>query len=147
VIVFREVVHGSPDYAQTVQLRREVLRWPLGLDLTEEDLALESGDIHLAGFEGDRVVACLVLVPLSDGEVKMRQVAVLAERRGQGIGRRVVEASERLAVERAFSQMTLHARDTAVPFYLALGYETVGEPFEEVTIPHQAMRKLLLAQS
>ena len=39
--------------------------------------------------------------------------------------------------------MTLHARDTAIPFYKKLGYECVGEPFVEVTILHQAMQKRL----
>jgi predicted GNAT family N-acyltransferase len=39
--------------------------------------------------------------------------------------------------------MTLHARDTAVPFYLNLGYACVGEPFTEVGIGHQEMEKAL----
>ena len=39
--------------------------------------------------------------------------------------------------------MVLHARQTAVPFYERLGYETYGEPFVEVTIPHIAMRMAL----
>jgi predicted GNAT family N-acyltransferase len=39
--------------------------------------------------------------------------------------------------------MVLNARDTAIPFYLHLGYELVGEPFVEVGIPHRKMRKAL----
>ena len=39
--------------------------------------------------------------------------------------------------------LTLHARETAVAFYLRLGYRVVGEPFVEVTIPHRTMEKLL----
>jgi predicted GNAT family N-acyltransferase len=39
--------------------------------------------------------------------------------------------------------MILHARATAVPFYLRLGYTVVGEPFEEVGIPHRGMEKAL----
>ena len=38
------------------------------------------------------------------------------------------------------SEIALHARESAVPFYLALGYGLVGEPFEEVGIPHRKMR-------
>ena len=37
--------------------------------------------------------------------------------------------------------MTLHARQVAVPFYERLGYSIVGEPFEEVSIPHFKMEK------
>jgi predicted GNAT family N-acyltransferase len=39
--------------------------------------------------------------------------------------------------------MVLHARDTAVPFYEALGYEAFDDPFVEVAIPHRKMRKAL----
>jgi predicted GNAT family N-acyltransferase len=39
--------------------------------------------------------------------------------------------------------MVLHARETAVPFYNALGYNSVGAQFEEVGIPHFRMEKAL----
>ena len=39
--------------------------------------------------------------------------------------------------------MVLNARTSAVPFYERLGYETRGEPFVEVTVPHLAMAKRL----
>ena len=42
-----------------------------------------------------------------------------------------------------FSVMVLHARQTAVPFYLKLGYAEVGAPFQEVGIPHRCMEKPL----
>ena len=40
--------------------------------------------------------------------------------------------------------MTLHAREAAVPFYERLGYLSEGEPFDEVGLPHRAMRKRLV---
>ena len=55
----------------------------------------------------------------------------------------MVRFSEELAIDKGFDKMVLSARDTAVSFYLRLGYELVGEPFEEVTIPHRKMLKLL----
>lgn len=39
--------------------------------------------------------------------------------------------------------MSLHARDTAVPFYNKLNYLQVGEPFIEVGITHFEMYKVL----
>ena len=73
----------------------------------------------------------------------MRQVAVEPDLQGQGIGAEMVRLSEQVGSEKGFTEMILHARDTAVAFYLRLGYEIVGEPFEEVTIPHREMRKPL----
>jgi hypothetical protein len=73
----------------------------------------------------------------------MRQVAVVPELQGQGIGRAMVEYSEALARTVGFTRMILHARETAVAFYEKLGYAKVGERFVEVTIPHWAMAKRL----
>jgi len=143
LIELRQVCPGSDEYAAELQLRREVLRWPLGLDFTEEDLANEADDIHLVAIYEREIVACLVLTRVSDEAIKMRQVAVTPSMQGSGIGRLVVRESERVAAGRGYSRMELHARETAVPFYLSMKYEVEGEPFVEVSIPHRAMVKTL----
>ncbi len=126
-----------------VQLRRRILRTPLGLDFAPEDLEKEVRDIHVAGFDLAHLVGCLVLTPASAEDIKMRQVAVDDGIQGKGVGTELVLYSERLARERGYRRMVLHARDTAVPFYERLKYEIEGEPFEEVTIPHRRMVKEL----
>ena len=126
-----------------VALRRRVLREPLGLDFTPEQLSAETEDIHLAAFEGEAPIACLILTRASAEEYKMRQVAVAPERQGEGIGHRMVEYCERVARDAGCRHITLHARETVVPFYLRAGYEAVGEIFEEVTLPHRKMHKWL----
>jgi ribosomal protein S18 acetylase RimI-like enzyme len=85
----------------------------------------------------------LNLAHADDGDVKMRQVAVDPQAQGQGVGRALVEASEALARRLDYRRMVLHARETAVPFYERLGYDRVGERFEEVTLPHFKMVKAL----
>jgi predicted GNAT family N-acyltransferase len=139
----RRIKHNTPEYERIVALRRRVLRAPLGLDFTPEQLAAEADDIHLAGFEGETPLACMILSPVSAQEFKMRQVAVAPERQGEGLGSRLVEYCETVARAAGCAQITLHARETAVPFYLRAGYEIVGEPFEEVTVPHRKMSKWL----
>jgi len=139
-----QIEFATPEYDEAVHLRYEVLRRPLGLDFTPEQLAAEYDDVHLAGFDGmGRLVGYLCLTPLNNDEVKMRQVAVAPEWQGKGVGKKLVAASEELAKHLNFKRMTMHARETAVPFYLRLGYQTVGEQFEEVTIPHFKMEKKL----
>ena len=140
---FRVLEFGSEDYALTVDLRRRVLRIPLGLDFTPEQIEAENEDLHLAAFEHGRLVACLVLTPVSKLEVKMRQVAVEPEMQGVGIGKALVVFSEAEARSRGFRLMSMSARDTAIPFYERLGYSAVGEPFTEVGIPHRRMEKAI----
>lgn len=139
---WRWVRHGSSEYWATIELRRKVLRTPLGLDFSESDLANEASDGHLAGLEDGRALACLVMTPKGSA-VKMRQVAVDPALQGKGMGSLMVAESERWAREQGFREIVLSARESAVPFYLRLGYEVDGEPFEEVSLPHFLMRKSL----
>lgn len=135
---------ATPEYDEAVALRDTVLRRPLGLSFTPEQLAVEWSDLHLAAFAPDgRIIGVLLLTPLINNEIKMRQVAVAPELQGKGVGAALVNASEEEARRRGFEKMVLNARETAVPFYLRLGYKKIGERFEEVTIPHYKMEKTL----
>jgi ribosomal protein S18 acetylase RimI-like enzyme len=141
----REVAHGSSDYWATVALRDSILRKPLGLCFEPEELAAERDSRHIVCYTDDRLVGCLVLRPSTGGDVQMRQVAVIPEFQGKGIGQAMVEYSEALARELGYRRMILHARETAVLFYEKLGYSRMGSQFVEVTIPHWEMEKRLVA--
>lgn len=142
-MAIRLVEHGSPGYWQAVRLRDQVLRQPLGLAFTDRELAAEADQLHFLGDVGPEAVACAVLQWTAPGMAKMRQVAVRADCQGLGFGRRLVAAFEAEARKRGAEEIALHARQSAVPFYLRLGYAAVGDPFEEVGLPHQSMRKRL----
>ena len=140
-----EIEFATPEYDQTVQLRDKILRKPLGLTFSEEQLAEEFSDIHLAAFTSDWTLrGCLVLTPKGDKTLKMRQVAVDEAVQKMGVGRQLVEASEAFARRNGFDLMELNARDTAVPFYKKLNYTVVGEQFEEVGIAHFKMKKSMV---
>jgi len=139
----KQAKFGSEEQLASIELRRRILRRPLGLDLSPEQLAAEDFEFHLVGIQDSVVVACLVLTPLEGGHIKMRQVAVEPSLQGRGLGAELVRFSEVFAKDRGFTRMVLNARDTAVPFYLKLDYEIEGEPFVEVTIPHRRMAKAL----
>ena len=138
------IAFGTPEYDEAVHLRYDILRAPLGLTYTPEQLAEEYNQIHLAGFDSQGVlIAYLNLTPATEEVVKMRQVAVASTWQGKGIGSMLVAESEKTASRLGFSLIRLHARESAVPFYERLGYGLVGERFEEVTIPHFKMEKTL----
>lgn len=139
------ILFGSPEYDEAVALRYEILRRPLGLDYTPEQLAEEWNQAHIAAFDPEgRIIGYLNLTPYTDGQVKMRQVAVAAAEQGRGVGKAMVAFSEEQARDHGFEKLVLHARDSAVPFYLKLGYQVEGDQFEEVTIPHYKMYKNLM---
>ncbi len=145
MIQVKLIAFNSKDYFQTLGLRYEVLRRPLDLHFIPEDLEQEFTDVHVAAFHENRVVGCLILtrMKLSEKILKMRQVAVHDRYQGKGIGKLMVHYAEKWAIENHFEKYELHARDNAVPFYLTLGYQVIGNQFVEVNIPHFKMIKLL----
>ena len=120
------VVFGSAFYQKTVQLRDKVLRKPLGLKFTNEQLAAEYTDKHLAYMIGEGVFGCLILTKLTPEIVKMRQVAVDDDQQGKGIGAALVAYSEQWAKNNGYSTIMCHARDTAVSFYQKQGWGKIG---------------------
>lgn len=138
------VPHGSRNYWHAVDLRYAVLREPLGLNFTREQLLAEARDIHLVYYTDAMVLGTMMLTPTDNGHIKMRQVAVDEQYQGAGIGAKMVEFAEAYSLDLGFHHMEMHARKTAVPFYLKLGYQIVGEEFMEVTIPHYKMEKDLV---
>jgi ribosomal protein S18 acetylase RimI-like enzyme len=135
--------HGSREYQQMVQLRNEILRRPLGLIFTPEELEREKDEILIGAFEEEKMLGCCMLVQEEPGSVRLRQMAVLNNLQGKGIGRALMIFAENIARDRGFKKITMHARKTAIGFYEKLGYKTSGEQFEEVTIPHYIMEKSL----
>ena len=143
--VCTEIEYGSDEYNQTLALRDEILRKPLGLEFTPQELAMEQNAFHLACWQDDTLAGCLVLMPLSGKQIRMRQLAVRSDMQKQGIGRRLVAYAEAFTRDRGYEDMVLHARETAVEFYRQAGYDVEGDRFIEATIPHFYMRKNLLS--
>ena len=150
MLEFHLVDHDFSRYRDLVELRRRVLRIPLGLDFTARQLAEEKEDIHIAAYRDGELVGCVSLRAV-DGPhgagVQLRQMTVDPEHQGHGVGAKIVAAAEELAAERGFRSIILHARETAMRFYEKAGYAATGETFIEVTIPHRIMVKQLAGSS
>ena len=140
---FLSVKYGSSDYEQEVQLRDRILRAPLGLTFTDQQLAAEESEFHFALRGDSQLVACLVVTPLTETHAKIRQMAVDTNFQRQGLGTQLVGKVEQELAAQGFGEVELNARDIAVDFYKRLGYETEGDLFLEVGIPHWKMTKKL----
>ena len=133
--------HGSEAYRQMIKLRDDILRRPLGLHFTEEELEKEKHNLHIAAFEDDTMLGCCMLVEEDPQTVRLRQMAVINDLQGKGIGRALMQFAENLARDRGYKKITMHARKNATGFYEKMGYRKFGNEFEEITIPHYVMEK------
>lgn len=114
------------------------------MQFDKTDLEKEYEDFHIAAYFNKKLVGILLLKPTGNNEIiKMRQVAVDVQHQGKGVGKELVKFSEQFALNKGFKKIELNARETAVPFYLSLGYSIEGRSFYEVGIPHKKMFKIL----
>ncbi len=140
-LVIRLIEFKSPDYEAAVDLRQRILRDPLGLKFSQDELDAEGNQFHVAAFIDGRMAGCLALVPEGTKTLKMRQVAIDKDFQRQGIGTRLVSYCEEFAIKKGFCCIRLHARKESMQFYTDLAYSTVGDEFVEVGIPHYKMEK------
>ena len=97
--------YGTPEYQQMIKMREDILRKPLGLNFDESELESEKNNLLIAAFDDDKMLGCCMLVPENENIVRLRQMAVLNDLQGKGIGRALMDAAiahaRRLASEGA----------------------------------------------
>ena len=135
--------HGTAEYQRMIKLRDDILRKPLGLTFTPEELEKEKQNLHIAAYEDDQMLGCCMLVEEEPQTVRLRQMAVLNDLQGKGIGRALMNFAENIARDRGYKIVRMHARNNSVGFYEKVGYKIKGDQFIEVTIPHFVMEKEL----
>lgn len=136
--------HGSHEYQQMIQMRTDILRKPLGLKFSPEELEKEKEEILIGAFEDEKMLGCCMLVRENAKNCRLRQMAVLNNLQGKGIGRALMNFAENIARDLGYRKLIMHARKTAIGFYEKLGYSVIGDEFLEVTIPHYIMEKQLV---
>ncbi len=139
----KQIDHGTREYEQMVALRYQILRQPLGLGFTEEELNSEKDNILIAAFDDDNMLGCCMLTKINNQTLKIRQMAVQNNLQGKGIGASLMSFVENLARDKGYHNLVMHARDSAIGFYEKFGYKVLGEQFTEVGLPHHLMVKSL----
>lgn len=142
-MALKQIDHGTKEYKQMVNLRDAVLRKPLGLSFSPEELAREKEDILIGAFDEDEILACCLLTKVDSETLKLRQMAVQNNLQGKGIGASLMTFAENLARDKGYRKLMMHARDSAIGFYEKFGYKTKGDEFIEVNVPHHIMEKKL----
>ncbi len=135
--------YGSKEYQQMVKLRDDMLRKPLGLGFSAQELENEKENMLIGAFEDEDMLGCCMLVEEKGDTVRLRQVAVLNDLQGKGIGRALINFAENLARDRGYKIISMHARKGTTVFFEKMGYKITSPEFMEITIQHYIMQKQL----
>jgi predicted GNAT family N-acyltransferase len=112
---------------------------PAELELDEFDPSA----VHALAYQGSCCIGTGRLVDLGGGQSQIGRMAVLAQFRNQGAGRRILERLVNLAQSQSTESIVLHSQIYAIPFYEKLGFQAQGATYDEAGIAHRNMILLL----
>lgn len=129
----------TADYAAIRQVRFTVFvdeqRVPAEIEMDDRDRHC----VHVLAYDDARAAVGTGRIDLAKGG-KIGRVAVLAEARRTGVGTALMSELHALAKRAALASVWCNAQQSAVPFYLRLGYRVTSEPFAEAGIEHVRMQ-------
>lgn len=132
-------VGGAADMAACLAIRREVFCVEQGVP---EDIEIDGRDPECRHYLlrlGGQATGTARTREIEPGVAKVERVAILAARRGGGLGTALMRHVLAALDERGLTAIVLHAQAHSEAFYCALGFAREGAPFEEAGIPHIAM--------
>ncbi len=149
-ITIKRITLDNPLYQAERELRNQILLRPIGIpdygwemyDRKSWHFVALNRDCAVRTSRADRLMGCVVLVPLDEINQKAQliQMAVDESMQGRGIGTLLVQELLKFAKARGLTEVACHARQEAVAFYRKFQFEVYDEPFEEVGLMHRHMK-------
>ena len=144
-ITFKAVPYNSEGYKKCLDLRYRVLRKPEGLEFDPKKLAKDAKDnyVHILGClpDGRHVCTAIIVFDLEAKKAQIKQVAVIQDCQGLGIGHFLDKELVRRCKEKGIKLMFCDARATARRYYERTGYSVKGGHYYIIGIKHWYMEK------
>ena len=134
---FNIINYNSPEYQKALRLREDVMRKPLGLLLSEEDVK----------DDGKRIHRSKDIIMMSSFAVVLYKIAhiysvfVKQELQNKGFGQRLMAYAENYAKSQGAKRLYVEGRKAAKNFYQKCGFSSCGLEYIDMNIVHQDMRK------
>lgn len=138
-----QTVESSRELAHANQVWHEVFVVEKGETPSEKAWGSEPGAQVFLAIVEDACVGAAQLTPVEPGLVQIEHVAVLLSHRRRRIGEGIIQAMIGNASSQNLEQIQLSARADAEGFYQKLGFERIGEAYEDFGSPHILMGRHL----
>lgn len=144
-LTIKQVTYDA-DSTNINAIRRQVFQEEQGVAPELEFDGKDESAQHLLAYWENQPVGTLRIRALDEETVKIERLAVLPHARRKGIGQRLTQTAMNLAQAegyRQINQIKINSQAYIQAFYQRMGFESVGEEFEEAGIPHiQMIRKI-----
>lgn len=143
-LIFKIIKYASKEYQKTLHLRDEVMRKPLGLRLSEEDIKYDYKRIHIGGYCGNELICGCSLRIIHKKIAHIYSVFVKQKFQNKGIGQQMMVFIENFTKSQGVIRLYVEGRKSAKYFYLKCGFLPCGNEYTDMNILHQDMRKDIL---
>jgi len=138
-----KVVDYRENLSDIQLIRIQVFQVEQGVDPALEFDGLDESAEHLLAYLDNQPVGTTRIRYLDHQTAKIERLAVLSKARGQGIGKKLMEKALDVLALKDIQKVMIHAQEYVKDLYYKLGFEEVGESFEEAGISHVKMLKKL----
>jgi len=136
-----EVVQNKQQLEEAFFIRKKVFVEEQKVSIEEEIDQYEEAATHFVLYSNQHQPIGAGRFRVIDGVGKVERICVLAEQRGTGAGKHIMESIEDYAHKAGIEKLKLNAQTHAIPFYKHLGYQVISEEFLDAGIPHRTMLK------
>jgi len=138
-----EVADYTEKSAEIQSVRIQVFQIEQGVDPSLEFDGKDETAEHIIAYLENQPVGTTRIRYLEQKIAKIERLAVLSMTRGRGIGKQLMEKALEIAAQKNVQEVVVHAQEYVKALYQKLGFEQVGERFEEAGIAHIKMIKTL----
>jgi predicted GNAT family N-acyltransferase len=130
-------------FVEIKAIRCAVFQEEQGVDPALEFDGLDETATHLLAYLDEQPVGTARIRYLEQQTAKIERLAVLSTARGLGIGKKLMVKALDVAEKNNTQDVVVNAQEYVKALYQQLGFEQVGERFEEAGIVHIKMIKRL----
>jgi predicted GNAT family N-acyltransferase len=130
-------------FTEMQAIRNKVFHEEQKVDPALEFDGLDNTAEHLLAYLDKQPVGTARIRYLDSQTVKIERLAVLPSARGKGIGKKLMETALNIAEQKTIQQVVVNSQEYIKGLYQKLGFEQIGEKFDEAGIPHVKMIKKL----
>ena len=127
--------------SEAAQIRQEVFVKEQGF--IDEFDEFDSKSVHFVMYDGTEPVATLRFYDEGSGSYHVGRVAVKKSRRGEGLGRTLMQEAVKEAKNLGAKRLSVGAQEDKAGFYERCGFKRYGERYFEQDYPHLNMELYL----
>lgn len=138
-----KIVETARELREAKWVRSRVFQQEQGIKASIDLDGRDAKATHIVAYINEMPVGTTRVIKLYDGSAKIERMAVLREFRQRGIGDQILKYAIDFLRDKHIKIARLSSQEQVKGFYQRLGFEELGDVFDEAGIRHIMMEKNL----